>query len=210
MEMLRTFWPSLIGAILILYLLAVLVLRKSPEGRFLDRNREGVLLLGSCALLFLLLVGAQIALSRSFGEIGDFRRSARRDLESARSGSREWSIRYGIIEAERDSLRSGWEWAEENRESVPIRGEVLARDAGAPVGGALVSISRHDPTRHIGERKIAEGLRCDGEGRFETVGPRLGPHGAFRVEVRAEGFRPAREWVTTGAESWRITIFLDP
>ena len=105
MEMLRTFWPTLIGGILILYLLAVLVLRKSAKGRLLDRNREGILLLGSCFLLFLLLLGAQIALSRSLGEIGDFRRSAGRNLESAKSGSRDWSIRYGILEAERDSLR---------------------------------------------------------------------------------------------------------
>ena len=166
MEMLRTFWPTLIGGILILYLLAVLVLRKSAKGRLLDRNREGILLLGSCFLLFLLLLGAQIALSRSLGEIGDFRRSAGRNLESAKSGSRDWSIRYGILEAERDSLRNGWEWAEENREPIPIRGEVLARDGGAPVGGALVFISRHDPTRHVRERKIAVDVLCDREGRF--------------------------------------------
>jgi len=187
-----------IGFLLLLLAMAVVLSRRSDGGEALSfrrRNRDGGFLLLIVLLLFLVVLGGQLGSRQAFRALDASRTRGRERSESLRAEARDWSIRCAAMEAELDSLRTGWEWAVESREIVFVQGRVVVGGEGTTLAGATIHVSRHDPTKHVRERPIALDLSSGPDGSFRFEAPRPGEHGLLRLEIRADGFEPARVWI---------------
>ncbi|MFH1679257.1 MAG: carboxypeptidase-like regulatory domain-containing protein, partial [Candidatus Eisenbacteria bacterium] len=208
------YWPTVLGGLLLLLvLLAVFARPSSAESRsrlssLRCRNRDGAFLLASLFLLFLLVLFEQVAARRALLALETARASGAATAAELRKENQEWSLRYSEAARERDAIRSRWEQAEETEGRLALRGKVADRRSGAPLAGARVDVTRRDPAKMDRERAIVENLRTDEGGRFETLVPELGPKGAFRITVRADGYEPVHEWVTPGEGPLEVRILL--
>lgn len=195
MDWIRVYWPALIGVLVVL--LALLMLLPGGSGRksFRERNRDGTFLLALFGILLILLAGSGAALRRSLAELGTTRESAARESETLRKESQEWSLRFALVSAERDSLRNRKEREEEDRETIRLDGRVIEEEGGTPLKDTLLRILRRDPTKQTKDRLLADSLGTGPDGRFSLDLPRLGERGAYRIDASAAGYRTSTLWV---------------
>ncbi|MFH1278845.1 MAG: carboxypeptidase-like regulatory domain-containing protein [Candidatus Eisenbacteria bacterium] len=210
MDWIRVYWPALIGVLVVILALVVLLSGGAARKSFRERNRDGIFLLALFGILLLLLAGSGAALRRSVGELQTLRESATRESEDLRRQSQEWSLRFSLVQAERDSLRNRREREEEDGEAVRLEGRVVREEGSAPVPDARVRVLRRDPTKHVKDRILVESLALEPDGRFSLEVPRLGERGVYRIEAFADGFETATLWVAPPDAGKPVEIRLVP
>ena len=108
MEILRVYWPSLLGLLLFLLHLIVFLGRHAREGIPADGSSRGdrFFSLLVSVLLLILLLGAQIANRTAYRDLAAREKRSIGAEEALSRANQEWSLKLLRVERERDSLRT--------------------------------------------------------------------------------------------------------
>lgn len=212
MDFVRMWWPILLaGAVILVFL--VRALRRSGTNLsrfelFSRHNEDGTYALATLAVLFLLVLGGTLTQRRAQLSLDDSKAESALRVENLETKTRDRSIELSQLRTKVESLETALEEAEEQRDMQVLYGQIFDGRSRESIEGAVISISRHDPTRKERVRLIADQVQTDRSGRFEIHVPSLGPRGTLRAEVSAEGYSVERRWIDSVEDGQRLEIYL--
>lgn len=212
MDFARMWWPILLAAATILVFL-FRALRRSGTSLtrlqlFSRHNEDGAYALGTLALLFLLVLGGTLTQRRAQLLLDESSFESTHRIEQLQTKTRDRSIELSQLRTKVESLETALEEAEELRDMQVLYGQIFDGRSHESIEGAVISISRHDPTRKERVRLIADQIETDQSGRFRIDVPTLGPRGTLRAEVSAEGYSVERRWIDSVEDGQRLEIYL--